>query len=539
MGNVTNAVKSMINGFNTVMPLSAGKVILYSGENYTGKAIPLEFGDYPFQKILGTGYQNDTLNSIRVPNLVTVTLWEHDIGSGGSRVITSDTPSLAALGFGNTVSSLQMTSNDSSSYHTVTLYSGENYTGQAVKLPFSTSYSFNELLATGYKNDTLNSIKVPSGISVTLWEHDLGSGGSRYITSDTPSLAAIGFGNTVSSLQMAKVQTTVNNIERNSMMINLPVSNSTFGDPAPGCRKGFNILYGCGGVSYPGSEYQINLPYAENQFVKLDCTDFSSRVCNFRLLLQDDGNVCIYRIDGKTKQVMNGIWCSMTNGKQASPNKSWGASNSKFGRSYLDVGEKLFAEEWISSNDGSLLLKLQADGRISIWTSKAKIACQKGDDGKLYGTGWVNAVYQMDQLGKPGNMGKMGYLDENLKLSEYPTDMYNINPLSIKNNTGCSKIINNVDSLKWDTYNKSPEMMSPTTRCGLDALREQEQELRRKLIVISDKIVDRINCLNKKTGLMNNTMGNNKNTLDKNLEKYKEISAKYKSVKSSDIKNTQ
>ena len=77
--------------------------------------------------------------------------------------------------------------------------------------------------------------------------------------------------------------------------------------------------------------------------------------------------------------------------------------------------------------------------------------------------------------------------------------------------------------------------MTPESKCGLDKLRIEEEIMRAELVSIADQIVDRINCLNKKTGLMNNKMGNNKNTLDKNLEKYKEISAKYKSVKTIDL----
>jgi len=51
------------------------------------------------------------------------------------------------------------------------------------------------------------------------------------------------------------------------------------------------------------------------------------------------------------------------------------------------------------------------------------ITCEKKNDGYSYGTPWVNSVYELDRIGIPSNMGKVGYINENTELSEYPSSM--------------------------------------------------------------------------------------------------------------------
>jgi hypothetical protein len=86
------------------------KVIFYSACDYGGKATELAYGDYNFARLIAAGYQNDTLQSLKVPDGITVTLWEHDIGGGRPLIVSKDTPCLKAFNYMNTVSSCQMSS---------------------------------------------------------------------------------------------------------------------------------------------------------------------------------------------------------------------------------------------------------------------------------------------------------------------------------------------------------------------------------------------------------------------------------------------
>uniref|UniRef100_A0A6C0DRB6 Beta/gamma crystallin 'Greek key' domain-containing protein n=1 Tax=viral metagenome TaxID=1070528 RepID=A0A6C0DRB6_9ZZZZ len=88
---------------------SGGKVVFYSQCNYAGKATELSVGDYPFQKLMATGYVNDTLQSVKVPPGLSVTLWEHDIGGGREVTLTESNACLIGINYMNTASSCRVT----------------------------------------------------------------------------------------------------------------------------------------------------------------------------------------------------------------------------------------------------------------------------------------------------------------------------------------------------------------------------------------------------------------------------------------------
>ena len=186
--------------------ITSNKVIFYSGCNYTGKATQLAVGEYPFLKLLAAGYDNDTLQSVKVPPGMSVTMWEHDINGGREVTLTADNPCLSNIGYMNTVSSCRVNSDESMELKVI-FYSGCNYTGKATQLAVG-EYPFLKLLAAGYDNDTLQSVKVPPGMSVTMWEHDINGGREVTLTADNPCLSSIGYMNTVSSCRVKSDQST-------------------------------------------------------------------------------------------------------------------------------------------------------------------------------------------------------------------------------------------------------------------------------------------------------------------------------------------
>ena len=196
----------------------------------------------------------------------------------------------------------------------------------------------------------------------------------------------------------------------------IPISNSTFGDPAKGCAKSFDIAYRCG-----GNPYSRNLNPAEGQTMILDCDEYMQTTCQFYLILQDDCNMCIYKgKDPDTKTDL--IWSSGTNGKQKDPNPEWVASKGKAGRNYMKTGEALYPNEWIGSNDGSIRLIMQEDGNLVLYTSETKSGCSVKDD-KTYGSSWVNAVYKIEPTGNKGVLGKVAYIDGESQAREFPSSM--------------------------------------------------------------------------------------------------------------------
>jgi hypothetical protein len=196
----------------------------------------------------------------------------------------------------------------------------------------------------------------------------------------------------------------------------IPISNGTFGDPAPGCAKSFDVAYKCGGKAF-----SRNLMPAEGQTTILDCKDYMNKSCQFFLILQDDGNMCLYKGTDPSDQ-KDGVWCAYTNGKQKGANPDWVASKGKYGRNYLKTGETLAANEWIGSNDGSIKLIMQTDGNLVLYTSETKSGCSVKDN-ITYGGGWVNAVYKIEPTGNKASLGKVGYIDSEIKLKEYPSSL--------------------------------------------------------------------------------------------------------------------
>jgi hypothetical protein len=49
--------------------------------------------------------------------------------------------------------------------------------------------------------------------------------------------------------------------------------------------------------------------------------------------------------------------------------------------------------------------------------------CNAGKDGKMYGAPWTNPIYNTIEAGIMGNMGKLGYVDADSNLKEYPASM--------------------------------------------------------------------------------------------------------------------
>jgi len=140
--------------------------------------------------------------------------------------------------------------------------------------------------------------------------------------------------------------------------------------------------------------------------------------CKFILILQDDGNMCIYQ--GTVDNIIPpALWCTMSNGKQLQPNSDWEASKSSFGRHYMIEGETLSVNQWIGSPNGLMKLIMQPDGNLILYTSETKSGCINSNN-KTYGGPGVNAVYKLSSVGNTASLGKVGYIDGDSTLKEYP-----------------------------------------------------------------------------------------------------------------------
>ena len=141
--------------------------------------------------------------------------------------------------------------------------------------------------------------------------------------------------------------------------------------------------------------------------------------CVFKLILQNDGNMCIYNVNDADSVA---VWSTGTNGEAKGPRNEWKSSKGKYGREFISSTQGLSSGEWIGSVDGSLRLMMQTDGNLVLYTSRAINKCETRSDNK-YGTPWVNAMYKLTPNGDTSVLGKLGYVDEDKNLSEYPNSM--------------------------------------------------------------------------------------------------------------------
>lgn len=85
----------------------------------------------------------------------------------------------------------------------VTFYSNINYGGTAVTLGVG-SYTMDQMIAAGIKNDDISSIKVPAGYTVTVYENRNFTGTALTFTSDISNLLDYNFNDTLSAVIISK-----------------------------------------------------------------------------------------------------------------------------------------------------------------------------------------------------------------------------------------------------------------------------------------------------------------------------------------------
>ena len=253
---------------------------------------------------------------------------------------------------------------------------------------------------------------------------------------------------------------------------------------------------------------------------------------NFFLVLQDDGNMCIY-LGSSPLDNQGFVWHTKTNGKQQDPNPNMTATNSKYGLNYMTsstgdldttTDQVLYPGDFIASTTGTTYLIMQEDGNLVLYTTTVTTNCSIINNIKnIYGGGiGANAIYNLNEVAYPAAMGKFGYVDPGSNLLEYPTSMINNN---IPNpDSSCNTKVVNIDSVQWLNYLKGALMM-PTTQCSVKALTnpqtEQITSLRQQLADVSTQLIQKLNSLETQNDTLNTQINTENTTLLQNAEQYK------------------
>lgn len=141
----------------------------------------------------------------------------------------------------------------------------------------------------------------------------------------------------------------------------------------------------------------------------------------YYLILQDDGNMVIYR--GTNPNNNQGvIWSTQTTGKQRQSNPQMVASKGKYGKNWMSSESTLAPGDFISSNNGNLVLIMQTNGDLVLYTYEIETNCQQMSDGNMGGGVGANAAYDIGKTAVSSNMGMIGYVDADSNLYSYPSD---------------------------------------------------------------------------------------------------------------------
>ena len=226
----------------------------------------------------------------------------------------------------------------------------------------------------------------------------------------TPSQETYGTAGIVGNLNGPFREAATKNHNTNAAFTHFSLDGFNGGDPAVCCKKEVTYTYQCG-----------NGPFKNNSVPGTNATfDCTSEVasCKFTLALQTDGNMCIYKDDG----TWTGIWCTMTNGQQKDENPNWVSSKGFTGSSTMSTGNTLSQTQWIGNDSGTIRLIMQNDGNLVLYTSEKVVSCRKNAEEKNVGVNFMNALYQFIPTSIMETIGKLGFVDGDSVLYEYPNN---------------------------------------------------------------------------------------------------------------------
>ena len=257
----------------------------------------------------------------------------------------------------------------------------------------------------------------------------------------------------------------------------------------------------------------------------------------YYLILQDDGNMVIYK--GSNPDDNQGkIWSSETTGKQQKPNPSYTAPKGKYGKNWISSGDTLAKGDFVGSTDGSIYLIMESDGNLILYTSENAENCQKMKDENTGGGENANALYELEEVGLPGNLGKIGYIDSNSLLYVYNDsnieETTNGKPPKLKNlPVGVSNKIVNVDSLSFENYPKTDKINTSYNLSITNSTQKQElDQLKSRLDQISQQLADDTNSLSKDSSTVVNQSTLQTQNIGNYLKEYKNTNKKIKNLSS-------
>lgn len=222
------------------LPVSAFANVSFYGQcNYKGPSVELGVGEYSAAELKRVGIPDNAIAAVKVPEGFVVTLHENDGFAGRFGTLKASDSCLNNDGFNNLVSSVKITSNKvvegfgsstedafgsltlspnkaaNSSDQLIEVFTDCRYTGKSAKLPVG-DYNLAQLRRYGLGNNDISSVKVPAGMSVTVYENDFLRGDSASASEDVHCIDSGSFANRITSLSVLLKDGASGNTDKNT-----------------------------------------------------------------------------------------------------------------------------------------------------------------------------------------------------------------------------------------------------------------------------------------------------------------------------------
>jgi len=211
-------------GLLLLLPMSVFADVTFYGQcGYKGPGVTLAAGEYTVSDLAKVGIPEDAIASVKIEGEFEVVLFENDGFKGRSGSMKRSNNCLENGGFNNLVSSLTIEAPKSafgtkepitfgnsslkpkkpaSAAGLVTIYSDCNYDGLSAKLEVG-DYNLAQLKKFGMGNNEISSVKVPKGMSITVYENDFLRGDSASTGGDVACIDTGDFANRITSVSVS------------------------------------------------------------------------------------------------------------------------------------------------------------------------------------------------------------------------------------------------------------------------------------------------------------------------------------------------
>jgi len=189
---------------------SEAAIEVFSECNYRGQSVRLQKGKYSAAQLRKLGLADNTLSSLKVPDGMTIELYENDFFRGNSGTLGANSECLVKR-FNDQVSSVvvkgeasaaQQNTQPMASLPPIEVFNRCDYSGTGIELPIG-DYNAKDLVALGIADNSIASLRIPSGVDAVVFENDFQRGKSKRIADNERCLSGSNFERSISSISVA------------------------------------------------------------------------------------------------------------------------------------------------------------------------------------------------------------------------------------------------------------------------------------------------------------------------------------------------